>query len=126
MLVTYEWRITESELLCPHLTHVLTPDPTKPRPSLDAQYSNTHQISIKCFYLFFLSIIHLKLIYFQCFQLVTKNINLFTLPFYFSPFLCFFLLFHSFFNLFELTNKNSIHVFLNLLYNITNITFKKS
>lgn len=126
MLVTYEWRITESELLCPHLTPCVNTRPYKTQASLDAQYSNTHQISIKCFYLFFLSIIHLKFIYFQCFQLVTKNINLFTLPFYFSPFLCFFLLFHSFFNLFELTNKNSIRVFLNLLCNITNITFKKS
>lgn len=51
----------------------------------------------------------------------------FYIAFLFFTIFMFFLLFHSFFfKLFELTNKNSIHVFLNLLYNITNITFKKS
>lgn len=50
----------------------------------------------------------------------------FYIAFLFFTIFMFFPAVSQFFNLFELTNKNYIHVFLNLLYNITNITFKKS
>ncbi len=50
VIVSYEWRITESELLCPHLTRTQA----KTRPLI----TQTHQKSIKC--LFFPSTIHLK------------------------------------------------------------------